>query len=126
MPAESPAGPPGSVTVIEFTLQGQPFLALNAGTLDPFNHAISFAIQCGDQPEIDHLWAALSEGGTVEQCGWLRDRYGVSWQIVPRMLADMMKDSDPMRGRRVAEAMLGMVKLDIEGFRRAHDGTLAA
>jgi predicted 3-demethylubiquinone-9 3-methyltransferase (glyoxalase superfamily) len=112
--------------VVEFTLNGQPFLALNAGPLDPFNHAISFVIPCEDQAEIDRLWDALSEGGTVERCGWLKDRYGVSWQIVPKMLAETMKDRDPVRGRRVAEAMLQMVKLDIAGLQRAYEGRAAA
>ena len=126
MPAESPAGPPGSVQVVEFTLNGQPFIAMSAGPLDPFNHAISFVIQCEDQAEIDRLWDTLSEGGTTEQCGWLKDRYGVSWQIVPRVLGEMMKDRDPVRGRRVAEAMLQMVKLDIAGLQRAYDGRAAA
>ena len=122
MPAESPAGPPGSVQIVEFTLSGQPFLALNAGPLDPFNHAVSFVIHCDDQAEIDRLWDALSEGGSVEQCGWLKDRYGLSWQIVPRVLGEMMKDKDAVRGRRVAEAMLRMVKLDIAGLQRAYAG----
>ncbi len=126
MPAESPAGPAGSVQVVEFTLNGSPFLALKAGPLDPFNHAISFVIPCETQGEIDRLWDALSEGGTVERCGWLKDRYGVSWQIVPKALGEMMKDRDPARGRRVAEAMLGMVKLDIAGLERAYEGRAAA
>lgn len=126
MQAESPAGPPGSVQVVEFTLSGQPFLALNAGPLDPFNHAISFVINCDDQAEVDRLWAALSEGGTVERCGWLKDRYGLSWQIVPRVLGEMLKDKDPVRARRVAEAMLKMVKLDTAGLERAYEGRPAA
>jgi predicted 3-demethylubiquinone-9 3-methyltransferase (glyoxalase superfamily) len=87
MPADSPSGPPGSVQMVEFTLAGQQFLALAAGPLDPFNHAISFVINCDDQAEVDRLWGALSEGGAVEQCGWFKDRYGVSWQIVPTVLA---------------------------------------
>lgn len=126
MPADSPAGPAGSVQVVEFTLKGQPFLALNAGPLDPFNHAISFVINCDTQEEVDRLWDALSEGGTIEQCGWLKDRYGVSWQIVPTVLGEMMKDKDPARGRRVAEAMLKMVKLDIAVLQSAYNGKLAA
>jgi len=126
MPADSPSGPAGSVQIVEFTLAGQPYLALNAGPLDPFNHAISFVINCDDQAEIDRLWDALSDGGTVEQCGWLKDRYGVSWQIVPRVLGEMMKDRDPARTKRVAEAMLKMIKLDIDGLRRAYDGVPAA
>jgi predicted 3-demethylubiquinone-9 3-methyltransferase (glyoxalase superfamily) len=126
MPADSPAGPAGSVQVVEFTLQGQPFLAINAGPLDPFNHAISFVINCDDQAEVDRLWDALSQGGSTEMCGWLKDRYGVSWQIVPTVLGEMMKDKDPVRGRRVAEAMLKMVKLDIRALQEAYDGRAAA
>ena len=125
LPADTPSGPAGSVQIVEFTLAGQPYLALNAGPLDPFNHAISFVINCDDQAEIDRLWHALSEGGSVEQCGWLKDRYGLSWQIVPRVLGEMMKDRDPARSKRVAEAMLKMVKLDIDGLRKAYDGVPA-
>ncbi len=121
LPADSPSGPAGSVKVVEFTLQGRPFLAINAGPLDPFNHAVSFVITCADQAEIDRLWTALSNGGSIEQCGWLKDRYGVSWQIVPAVLAEMMKDPDRARAKRVAEAMLGMVKLDIAGLQKAYD-----
>jgi len=121
MPAESPSGPPGSVTVVDFTLAGRPFQAMSAGPLDPFNHAVSFVLECDDQAEIDRLWAALSEGGSVEQCGWLKDRYGLCWQIVPKILAEMMRDTDRVRGKRVAEAMLKMVKLDIAGLKAAHD-----
>jgi predicted 3-demethylubiquinone-9 3-methyltransferase (glyoxalase superfamily) len=121
MPADSPSGPAGSVQVVEFTLAGQPFMAMNAGPLDPFNHAISFLVNCADQAEIDRLWAALSEGGSTEQCGWLKDRYGVSWQIVPTVLGEMMKDPDRVRAKRVTEAMLGMIKIDIDGLRRAFE-----
>jgi len=122
LPADSPSGPAGTVKVVEFTLAGQPFMAMSAGPLDPFNHAISFMVNCEDQAEVDRLWDALSEGGAIEQCGWLKDRYGVSWQIVPTVLGEMMKDPDRARARRVAEAMLQMVKLDIEGLRRAYEG----
>jgi predicted 3-demethylubiquinone-9 3-methyltransferase (glyoxalase superfamily) len=125
LPADTPSGPAGSVQIVEFTLAGQPFLALNAGPLDPFNHAISFVINCDDQAEIDRLWDALGEGGSIEQCGWLKDRYGVSWQIVPTVLGELMRDKDPAKTRRVAEAMLKMVKLDIEGLRRAYEGAAA-
>lgn len=120
--ADTPSGPAGSVQVVEFTLAGQQFMAINAGPLDSFNHAISFLVNCADQAEVDRLWDALSAGGAVEQCGWLRDRYGVSWQIVPAALGEMMKDSDHRRARRVMEAMLGMKKLDVAGLRRAYDG----
>ena len=125
LPADTPSGPEGSVQMIEFTLAGRPFLALNAGPLDPFNHAVSFVVDCETQAEIDRLWDALSEGGSVERCGWLRDRYGVSWQIVPRRLGDMMKDRDPARARRVADAMLGMVKFDIAELEKAYRGPSA-
>jgi predicted 3-demethylubiquinone-9 3-methyltransferase (glyoxalase superfamily) len=123
LPVDSPSGPAGSVKVVEFTLAGQAFMAMTAGPLDPFNHAISFMIECEDQPEIDRLWAALLEnGGQAEQCGWLKDRYGVSWQIVPKEFGAMMKDKDRAKARRVAEAMMGMVKLDIASLKIAHEG----
>ena len=125
LPVDSPSGPAGSVQVVEFTLAGRPFMAMSAGPLDPFNHAVSFMIECDDQAEVDRLWDALSAGGTVERCGWLKDGYGRSWQIVPRALGQMIKDKDRARARRVAEAMLKMVKLDVEGLRRAYDGAPA-
>jgi predicted 3-demethylubiquinone-9 3-methyltransferase (glyoxalase superfamily) len=125
LPADSPSGPAGSVQVVEFTLAGQQFMAMNAGPLDPFNHAVSFMVKCGDQAEIDRLWEALTRGGTAEHCGWLKDRYGVSWQIVPAVLGEMMKDKDPTKARRVAEAMLKMIKFDIAGLRKAYDGSSA-
>jgi predicted 3-demethylubiquinone-9 3-methyltransferase (glyoxalase superfamily) len=125
LPADSPSGPAGSVQVVEFTLAGRPFMAMSAGPLDPFNHAVSFVIECDDQAEVDRLWDALSAGGTVERCGWLNDRYGLSWQIVPKALGQMMKDKDRAKARRVAEAMLKMVKLDVAGLRRAYDGAPA-
>ena len=122
LPAESPSGPPGSVTVVEFTLAGQPFMAMSAGPLDPFNHAVSFMVSCEDQAEVDHFWNALLQGGSTEQCGWLKDRYGVSWQIVPTVLGKFMKDPDRARAKRVMEAMLKMVKLDIAGLQKAYQG----
>lgn len=122
MPADSPSGPAGSVVVVEFTLMGVPYVALEAGPLDPFNHAYSIMVKCDDQAEIDRLWNALLEGGTAEQCGWLRDKYGLCWQIVPTVLDEMMRDKDRTRGKRVAEAMLKMVKIDIAGLRAAHAG----
>jgi predicted 3-demethylubiquinone-9 3-methyltransferase (glyoxalase superfamily) len=123
MPAESPSGPPGSVQVVEFTLAGRPFAAMNAGPFDPFNHAISFSVDCADQAEIDRLWdALLKDGGAPEQCGWLKDKFGVSWQIVPTLLMEMMKDPDRARAGRAMEAMLKMVKIDIAGLRKAYDG----
>ncbi len=122
LPVDSPSGPAGSVKVVEFTLLGQPFLAISAGPLDPFNHAISFVVECDDQAEIDRLWKALSDGGKTEQCGWLKDRYGLSWQIVPKLLGEMMKDPDRTRSQRAAQAMLKMVKLDIAGLKKAYEG----
>ena len=122
LPAETPGGPEGSVQVVEFTLAGQQFCAINAGPLDPFNHSISFMINCDTQEEIDRLWEALAAGGAIEQCGWVRDRYGVCWQIVPRVLGEMMKDPNRERARRVTSAMLKMVKLDIAELTRAYEG----
>jgi predicted 3-demethylubiquinone-9 3-methyltransferase (glyoxalase superfamily) len=120
LPVDSPSGPAGSVKVVEFTLVGQPFMAISAGPLDAFNHSISFIVECEDQVEIDRLWTALSDGGEIEQCGWLKDRYGLSWQIVPAALGPMMKDPDRNRAKPVAEAMMKMVKLDIAGLRKAY------
>ena len=126
LPADTPSGPEGSVQVVEFTLAGQKFMAMKAGPLDPFNHAISLMIECEDQAEVDRLWAALSDGGSVEACGWLKDRYGVSWQIVPKVFGEMMKDKDRAKVRRVAEAMLNMVKFDIAALKAAYAGKSAA
>jgi predicted 3-demethylubiquinone-9 3-methyltransferase (glyoxalase superfamily) len=123
LPTDSPSGPAGSVDIVEFTLAGQSFMAISAGPLDPFNHAISFLVNCDDQEEIDRLWDALSEGGKIEQCGWLQDRYGVSWQISPTVLNDMMKDKDRARAARVAQAMLKMVKLDIAELEAVYNET---
>ena len=119
---DSPGGKAGTVLIVEFTLAGQRFLALNGGTRFDYTHAISFHIDCKDQAEVDGLWAALSEGGHVEQCGWLRDRYGVSWQIVPSDLPQMLADPDPAKAGRVMQAMLGMIKIDIAELRKAYDG----
>ncbi len=123
LPADSPSGPAGSVKIIEFTLAGRPFQAMSAGPLDPFNHAVSFMIECEDQAEIDRLWAGLLEGGgKEEQCGWLKDRYGLCWQIVPEGFDAMMRDPDRARAKRVADAMLKMVKFDVAALKRAYEG----
>jgi predicted 3-demethylubiquinone-9 3-methyltransferase (glyoxalase superfamily) len=122
LPSASPSGPEGAVALVEFTLAGQKFNAISAGPLDKFNHAISFVVACDDQAEIDRYWALLGEGGKHEECGWLVDRYGVSWQIVPRTLTDMVTDRDRDRARRVAEAMLKMKKLDLAGLEAAYRG----
>jgi predicted 3-demethylubiquinone-9 3-methyltransferase (glyoxalase superfamily) len=119
---DSPAGKEGSVLVVDFTLAGQRFMALNGGTRLEHTHAISFHVDCADQAEVDRLWAALSAGGAIIQCGWLRDRYGVSWQIVPTVLAKMLGDPDPAKARRVMQAMMKMIKLDIAGLMAAYDG----
>jgi predicted 3-demethylubiquinone-9 3-methyltransferase (glyoxalase superfamily) len=122
MPADSPSGPEGSVKVVEFTLFGQAFMAISAGPLDPFNHAISFIVNCDDQAELDRYWEALGKGGAVEQCGWLKDKYGVSWQVVPTVLGEMMAAPDRDQARRAVQAMLKMVKLDIAALKAAYDG----
>jgi predicted 3-demethylubiquinone-9 3-methyltransferase (glyoxalase superfamily) len=123
---DSPAGKEGSVLVVDFTLAGQRFMALNGGTRLEHTHAISFHVDCADQAEVDRLWAALSAGGSIIQCGWLRDRYGVSWQIVPTVLAKMLRDPDPAKARRVMQAMMKMIKLDIAGLAAAYDGAPSA
>ncbi|HET9450652.1 MAG TPA: VOC family protein [Aggregicoccus sp.] len=120
--SESPSGPPGSVKVVDFTLFGQRFQAMSAGPMDPFNHAISMVVLCEDQAELDRYWNALLQGGQAEACGWLRDRYGVSWQLVPAVMEEMMTDPDPARAKRVSDAMLKMIKLDIAALRAAYDG----
>ena len=121
-PADSPSGPAGSVVIVEFTLRGQPFQAIAAGPLDPFNHAVSFVVRCDTQADVDRYWNALLEGGTPEQCGWLKDRYGLSWQIVPTILEEMIADPDRAKAKRAMEAMLTMVKLDVAALQRAYDG----
>jgi predicted 3-demethylubiquinone-9 3-methyltransferase (glyoxalase superfamily) len=123
MQSESPSGPPGSVKVVDFELFGQSFTAMSAGKLDPFNHAISLFVTCEDQAELDRYWNALLQGGAPEACGWLKDRYGVSWQIVPRVLMDMMADPDKAKSKRASDAMLKMVKLDIAALEAAYAGT---
>jgi predicted 3-demethylubiquinone-9 3-methyltransferase (glyoxalase superfamily) len=122
MLSESPSGPPGSVKVVDFELFGQEFTAMSAGPLDPFNHAVSFVVSCDDQAEVDRYWDALRDGGAVEQCGWLRDRFGVSWQIVPTMLNELMADVDRARAKRVSDAMLKMVKIDVALLEKAAAG----
>jgi predicted 3-demethylubiquinone-9 3-methyltransferase (glyoxalase superfamily) len=120
LPSESPSGPPGSVKVVEFQLFGQDFMAITAGPLDPFNHAVSFIVNCEDQAEIDRYWdGLLAGGGTPEQCGWLRDRYGLCWQIVPAMFGELMAQPDRAKAKRVTDAMLKMVKFDIAALQAA-------
>jgi predicted 3-demethylubiquinone-9 3-methyltransferase (glyoxalase superfamily) len=126
LPVESPSGPADSVKIVEFTLFGQEFQAMSAGPLDQFNHAISFVVTCDDQAELDRYWNGLLEGGQPEQCGWLKDRYGVSWQIIPKQLEQLMTDKDREKAKRVSQAMLKMVKLDIAGLESAARGDLVA
>ena len=122
IPTDTPSGPAGSVYQIEFSLGGQNFLALNAGPLDPFNHAYSIVLECDSQAEIDRLWEALLEGGEAEQCGWLRDRYGLCWQIIPKGWQDMMSSPDTVAVKRAADAMLTMVKFDVAKLEAAFAG----
>ncbi len=116
-------GMPGSVMTVAFEIEGQQFTALNGGPAFAFTPAISFYVDCETQEEVDYLWTRLTEGGQEEQCGWLKDRFGVSWQIVPRALIELMNDPDPEKANRVMQAMLKMVKIDIATLQRAYDGT---
>jgi predicted 3-demethylubiquinone-9 3-methyltransferase (glyoxalase superfamily) len=115
---------PGTVMVVAFELDGQAFTALNGGPVFKFNEAISLQVDCQTQEEVDYYWHRLGEGGDerAQQCGWLKDRYGVSWQVVPRSLIEMLGDPDVMRSQRVMGAMLQMKKLDIAALRRAYAG----
>jgi predicted 3-demethylubiquinone-9 3-methyltransferase (glyoxalase superfamily) len=121
-PADHPSGKAGDVLTVEFTLGGRSFVALNGGPLFKFNEAISLHVACEDQAEVDRYWSALSVDPEHEQCGWLKDRYGLSWQIVPKRLDQLLADPDPDRARRAMEAMLEMKKLDIAALERAADG----
>jgi predicted 3-demethylubiquinone-9 3-methyltransferase (glyoxalase superfamily) len=120
LPTDSPSGPAGSVKVVEFTLFGQRFQAITAGPHHDFNDAISLVVLCDDQAELDRYWNALLEGGGKPQaCGWLIDRFGLRWQIVPAALDVLMRDAEPARAKRVADALLKMVKLDIAALETA-------
>ena len=121
MQSESPSGPPGSVKVVDFTLFGQRFQAMSAGPHHEFNDAVSIVVMCDDQAELDRYWNALLKGGGKPQaCGWLNDRFGVRWQIVPTRLEEMMRDKDPARSKRASDAMLKMVKIDIAELEKAY------
>ena len=115
-------GPKGTVMSIAFQLEGQDFMALNGGPVFSFSQAISFFVNCGTQAEVDRLWDELSEGGEKQPCGWLKDKYGVSWQIVPTVLGEMLRDKDPVKADRVMKAMLQMTKIDIAALMRAYEG----
>lgn len=111
--------PAGSVMTVVFELDGQQFMALNGGPMFSFTPAISFMVNCETQEEVDHYWEKLSAGGRTDQCGWLQDKYGLSWQIVPTILGKLMADKDPQKSKRVMEAMLKMKKLDIKTLKQA-------
>jgi predicted 3-demethylubiquinone-9 3-methyltransferase (glyoxalase superfamily) len=115
-------GTKGSVMTIAFELDGQRFVALNGGPSFTFSPGISLAVSCDTQEELDRVWDGLVAGGKPIQCGWLTDRFGVSWQVVPSRMGELIGDPDPVKGRRTMEAMLKMVKLDIAALQRAHDG----
>jgi predicted 3-demethylubiquinone-9 3-methyltransferase (glyoxalase superfamily) len=118
---EAGPGPKGSVMTVEFELEGQRFVGLNGGPNFKFTEAISFVVNCTSQEEVDHFWAKLSEGGQEVQCGWLKDKYGLSWQVVPTILVELMQDKDPVKSQRVMQAMLQMKKIDIIALKQAAD-----
>ncbi|MBX3213517.1 MAG: VOC family protein [Labilithrix sp.] len=121
LPSDSPSGPAGSVKVVDFTLFGQRFQAISAGPHHEFNDAVSIVVLCDDQAELDRYWNALLEGGGKPQaCGWLIDKYGLRWQIVPARMDELMTDRDPVRAKRVTDAMLKMIKLDIAALEAAY------
>ena len=119
---EEGPGPKGTVMTASFQLEGQEFVALNGGPEYKFIPAISFVVNCKTQEEVDEFWETLSKGGEPVQCGWLTDKYGVSWQIVPTILVEMLQDKDPEKSKRVMQAMLQMIKIDINGLKRAYEG----
>ncbi|PYM42938.1 MAG: hypothetical protein DME12_05655 [Candidatus Rokuibacteriota bacterium] len=118
--AKASGRPKGSVMTVAFELDGQEFIALNGGPLFKFTEAISLVVNCETQEEVDHFWKRLTAGGQEVQCGWLKDRFGVSWQIVPTVLGEMLQDKDPGKSRRVMAAMLKMKKINIEALKKAH------
>lgn len=118
---EAGPGPKGGVMTVVFTLDGQEFTALNGGPLFKFTEAISFAVDCKTQEEVDYFWTRLLEGGEESRCGWLKDKFGLSWQIIPTALGEMLGDRDPQKAKRVMEAMLKMKKIDVGGLKKAYD-----
>jgi predicted 3-demethylubiquinone-9 3-methyltransferase (glyoxalase superfamily) len=120
---EAGPGPKGSVMTMNFVLDGQEFIALNAGPHFQFNEAVSFVVDCETQQEVDYYWTKLTAGGGKEvQCGWLKDKFGLSWQITPTILPQLLQDKDAQKANRVMQAMMKMVKIDIEGLKRAYKG----
>jgi predicted 3-demethylubiquinone-9 3-methyltransferase (glyoxalase superfamily) len=122
--AKAAGRPKGSVMTVQFELDGQDFVALNGGPAFKFTEAISFVVSCETQEEIDHFWQTLSAGGQEVECGWLKDRFGVSWQVVPTVLGEMLQDGNPEKSQRVMAALMKMKKLDIDGLRKAYEGRL--
>lgn len=122
IPADTPSGPAGSVKIAAFTLGDQRYRAIEAGPLDPLNRSFSIMVECDTQAELDRLWDALTDGGETFACGWLRDRWGLTWQITPRRLLELMNDNDRAAGKRVTEAMMKMVKFDIAALEAAARG----
>ena len=118
---EAGPGPAGTVMTVTFQLEGQEFIALNGGPQFKFTEAISFSVDCKTQEEVDELWEKLSAGGEEGPCGWLKDKYGLSWQINPTVLGEMLSDPDPEKSQRVMKAMLQMKKIDIEGLKQAYE-----
>jgi len=118
---EAGPGPKGSVMTVVFELDGEQFIALNGGPQFKFTEAISFSVNCKTQGEVDEFWEKLSQGGEEGPCGWLKDKYGLSWQINPTILGEMLQDSNPEKSKRVMEAMLKMKKIDIHGLQRAYE-----
>jgi predicted 3-demethylubiquinone-9 3-methyltransferase (glyoxalase superfamily) len=114
--------PPGSVMVVEFEIEGQTFTGLNGGPHFKFSEAVSFQVSCDTQDEIDYFWSKLSEGGKAGQCGWLKDKYGVSWQVMPSLVPQMMADADGAKKDRVMDAVMKMKKFDLEALKRAYAG----
>ena len=124
--AKAAGRPKGSVMTVPFELDGQPFTALNGGPHFQFSGAISFVVNCDTQEEVDHFWEKLSAGGREIQCGWLTDKFGVSWHVVPTMLIEMLQDKDPEKAKRVMAAMLKMTKIEIAPLKRAYEGRSAS
>lgn len=123
---EGSPGPAGTVMTVEFELDGHPFVGINGGPQFRFTEAVSFQVTCETQDELDYFWDRLSDGGEEVACGWLKDRYGVSWQVIPTGMAELFNDADPGRAQRAMQAMLGMTKLDIAAIRAAADGVPAS
>src|SRR5690242_16312150 len=117
---EAGPGPKGSAMSVTFELDGQRFIALNGGPHFKFTPAISFFVDCQDQQEVDDLWNKLSLGGRIDHCGWLQDKFGLSWQIIPSILGEMLGDKDPVKSKNVMQAMLKMNKIDVQGLRKAY------